>query len=127
MKQRQHIWVKEAFIGHELLHANNKPLNISIVFAGAEKKEHAEEYKIHFILNYTANPAIAAVGYGVNIFITTVPGTPIRFENHFGITEDASAQYRPEEYVAYKQFYRVKHIRFLSIETDHLQYEIHCL
>lgn len=38
MKQNQNIWVKEAFIGHELLHSNNKLFNSSIVFTGAEKK-----------------------------------------------------------------------------------------
>ena len=132
MKQHCHIWLKDGFLGSEILHSNTKCRSghYKLIFAGAERTGCDSPWKINFILSFicTSGEGSKADCHGAssaNMYVLAKPGDIIRFDRSLGILGKETIQYAPNDLGLCDRFYSIQHIKLLQIETDYIQYEIH--
>ena len=58
------------------------------------------------------------------MYVIAEPGQSIRFEHYLGVNKKETVERSYEKFELCDRFFPVKYIKFLQIETDHIQYEI---
>lgn len=129
MDKNNYVWVKEGYIGCNILHSNYRTSTYRIAFLGAENLEEEEKWRINFLYSFVGNHNDSSneTGYCTSMSIIIEPMEKIRFESFLGIKEGISVKYRPEESMDCTRFFPVQFIKFLYVEKDYIKYEVHCI
>ncbi len=128
MEKNNYIWIKEGYLGHDILSTNYSDYCCKVTFGGARRLDNSDKWKIHLIYsnasnsNKSENKAV----YSSTISLVITPKEKIRFESYLGITEKISIKDSTEEPMTLTRFFPVQYIRFLYIEQDYIKYEAHC-
>jgi hypothetical protein len=133
MKHHGHIWLKDGFLGSEILHSNTKCRTgyYRIIFGGAERSGCDNPWRINFILSFTCASGEDSTtdchgASSANMYVLAYPGDVVRFDRYLGILGKETVEYGPSDFGLCDRFYTIQHIKLLQIETDYIQYEIHC-
>ncbi|MBB6213981.1 hypothetical protein HNQ80_000050 [Anaerosolibacter carboniphilus] len=133
MKHHGHIWLKDGFLGSEILHSNTKCKTgyYRIIFAGAEGTGCDHPWRINFIFSFICTSDVGSSvdchgASSANMYVVAKPGDIIRFDRYLGILGKETVEYAPNDFGLCDRFYSVQHIKLLQIETDYIQYELHC-
>ncbi|SDK19808.1 hypothetical protein [Natronincola ferrireducens] len=124
-RRKNYVWKKKGFLGHIILHSSKKQENYKIHFLGAEELGE-NNYKVHLMYCYKIGSPQSGIGLcSVNMSINIEIGEKVRFEGFFGIIEELVVEYKEEDCRCYNKFFPIKHIKFLSIQKDYIEYEVH--
>lgn len=125
MERNNYTWIREGYIGHNILCSSSKSTAHNLTFAGAEWLSNLGRWKVNFILSYS--DLDLGFGHSSNIYVITNVNEEIRFENYLGVKESFCVDYRIDDQRDYNRFFPIKHIKILSLDIDFIEYEVHCL
>ena len=128
MERNSYKWIKEGYIGCNLLHSNYKEAIHKVIFGGA-KQLNDNTWNLNLIYSYIVNNNVksAGGGYCTTFELLVEINEKVRFENYLGITEDMPVECRTNEYMNCNRFFPIQFIKFLYINKDYVKYEVHCI
>lgn len=128
MEKNSYMWIKEGYIGCNLLHSNYKEANHKVIFGGAQQLDEIK-WNLSLLYSYMSynNGKSPGGGYCTTINVVVEANEKVRFESFLGITEDISIKCRPDEHMNCTRFFPIQFIKLIYISKDYIKYEVHCI